>query len=110
MPTTTPTLAPERRAARVRSGVFPGRRRSLPMLSFDDSAAVMYRKIDTTPLSATFPRSIGGITPAADLLVGSTGSFVDYEIGCVVSSFIFSRMTLRPVFAPAGAFPERMTP
>jgi hypothetical protein len=106
MPTTRPTLAPEPATA---LGVR-GRLESDHLLFFDDNAAVMYRKIDTTPLSATSPRRPTGLRNAGGFRPDRRGSFADIEIGCVVSSFIFSRMTLRPVFAPAGAFPERMTP
>lgn len=80
------------------------------MLCFDDRATAMYRKIDTTPLSAKFPDLILGLPLPADPRIGPRLGRAVPEIGCVVSSFIFSRMTLRPVFAPAGAIPERMIP
>jgi hypothetical protein len=110
MPTTMPILAPEKAVARARAFADRGRRWSPQALFIDDIAAVMYRKIDTTPLSATFPQLSSGLNKAVEQSSGRPGSLADYEIGCVVSLFIFSRMTLRPVFAPAGAFSERMTP
>jgi hypothetical protein len=79
-------------------------------LFFDEYAAVMYRKIDTIPLFATFPRHPTGHAMDAGFAAGRPGSVTDFETGCVVSEFIFSRMTHRPVFAQAGAFPERMQP
>jgi hypothetical protein len=109
MPTTRPTLAPEK-AERVSALVTRGRHQVNHPLFFDDSAAVMYRKIDTTPLFATFPRPTSGLSLAAEPPLGRPGSVADLESGSVLSTFIFSRMTHRHVFAPAGAFSERMIP
>jgi hypothetical protein len=108
MPTTRPILAPEK-AANARTLVSRGRRQVNHPLFFDDNAAVMYRKIDTTPLSATFPGTTSGPNKAAEFTLGRPGALADFESGSVVSPFIFSRMTHRHVFAPAGAFSERMT-
>jgi hypothetical protein len=108
MPITRPILAPEK-AAIERALVVRGRREVNHPLFFDDIAAVMYRKIDTTPLSATSPRPTSGLIKATEVTLSQPGALADFESGSVVSPFIFSRMTHRHVFAPAGAFPERMT-
>jgi len=79
-------------------------------LFFDDLSAVMYRKIDTTPLSATFPQYQVGSGVAAGISSGSWGLVVESDRGRVVSSLIPSRMTHRPLFALAGAPSERMKP
>jgi hypothetical protein len=109
MPTTRPTLAPEpapgTRALAVR--VAPTAHYSL---FFDDHAAAMYRNFDTTPRFVASNQQPIGIIAEAGLGPGllSTGAALGHV--WVVSAFIFSRMTHRPVFAPAGALPERMTP
>jgi hypothetical protein len=108
MPTTRPTLEPET-ISRGALGVR-GRREFHHPMFFDDIAAVMYRKIDTTPLSATSSQYHDGSEMVAGLGSGLPGVAVGKERGCVVSFIIPSRMTHRPLFAPAGATSERMNP
>ena len=108
MPTTRPTLAPDRIAARA--VVVPKALNVLDSLFFDDIVAVMYRKIDTTPHSATPPQHQVGSGESAGIAPGSWGLAVGSDCGCVVSPLIPSRMTHRPLFALAGAPSERMKP
>ncbi len=78
---------------------------------FDDCSAVMYRKIDTTPLFATFLKlQCPTEAKAVGIDSDSLGSLADRATGRVMSSLIPSRMTHRLLFAPAGAPSERMTP
>lgn len=101
MLTMTPTRVPEDLDARL-LGVR-GLRSALTPLFFDDVLAVMYRKIDTTPLSATSPQHHAGSGEAAGIVPSRRGSLVESDCERVVFSLIPSRMTHRPLFAPAGA-------
>ena len=106
MPTTTPTRVLDDRG---RSWTGTGASASLPSsLFFDDRAEVMYRKIDTTPLSATSPQGHDGLGRTAGLQPGASGVFLGLIQGDLWSSFIPSRMTHRPVLASAGGPSERM--
>jgi hypothetical protein len=75
---------------------------------FDDIAAVMYRKIDTTPLSATFLTIQSRTGKASGSDPGPLVKNAASDPGRVMSLFIPSRMTHRLLFAPAGAPSERM--
>jgi hypothetical protein len=79
-------------------------------LFFDDRAAVMYRKIDNTPLSATFRKIQSMAGQAVGDVPGSLRDFTESDPGRVMFPFIPSRMTHRLLFAPAGAPSERMIP
>jgi hypothetical protein len=80
------------------------------VLFFDDRPAVMYRKIDTTPLSATFRKIQSRAGRAVGIVPGSPRDCAASDPGRVMFSFIPSRMTHRLLFAPAGAPSERMIP
>ena len=116
MHTTRPTLAPESTmayepAARTASGLGARRRyQSTQLMFFDDPPAVMYRKIDTTPRSANFPKHETGPIPSAGFPPSRPGLVADLEPGSVVSSFIFSRMTHRHSSPRADAPDKRMNP
>jgi hypothetical protein len=104
-----PILEPERdnisvlNALDVRGGLID----SYSMF-FDDVSAVMYRKIDTTPLSATFLTIQSRTGKASGSDPGPLVKIAASDPGRVMSSFIPSRMTHRLLFAPAGAPSERM--
>lgn len=101
MPTMRPTLAPNlitERDLEAEKGLL-----AMIPLFFDDTSAVMYKKIDTAPLSATLPRYQRGSGDAAGIISGSWGTTLESDRGSVVSSLIPSRMTHRPLFALAGA-------
>ncbi len=108
MLTTTPTLALEGEG----DGIFVvGARRRRPVLMFfDDHDAVMYRKSDTTRLSASIPQDLPGPGLAAGIPAGTPGLFIGNRRPADGSSLIPSRTTHRPLTTPAGAPPEEMTP
>jgi hypothetical protein len=116
MRTTRPTLAPESTPARepaveiASALVARGPHQATRVLFFDDLPAVMYRKIDTTPRSAKFLKHETGLIPSAGLPPSRLGLVADFELGSVVSSFIFSRMTHRLASPRADATDERMNP
>jgi hypothetical protein len=107
MPTMTLTLEPT-------SGTESASRKEGPLINlstfFDDDVAVMYRKIDTTLLSETFRQDYRGRGTSIGLVARLVEIVSESDPGCVVSSIIPSRMTHRPLFAPAGAPSERMNP
>jgi len=71
---------------------------------------VMYRKIDTTPLLATFATAQGWAGMAAGFAPGRPGTVVGSDRAREESLLIPSRMTHRPLFPPAGGPSERMKP
>jgi hypothetical protein len=84
--------------------------RSPTPLFFDDLRAVMYRKIDTTPVFATSPTDHGRAETDAGIDTGRPSSVADTEQPFHAFSLIPSRMTHRPLLPSAGAPSERMKP
>jgi hypothetical protein len=77
MPITRPILGPERIAWRLFSC-----REHFPTFTpcfFDDIVAVMYRKIDTTPLSSASPQYQGGSGEAVGFTPDSRGLVVESD-------------------------------
>ena len=105
MPTTRRILEPEPDRRAVARPL--GRRPSPRPLFFDDPAAVMYSKIDTTPVSATSPTDHGRAETEAGIAAGRPSRVADADRRSMrVSSLIPSRMTHRPLLPPAGALPR----
>jgi hypothetical protein len=108
MPTTRRIREPEADAGRLpatrlyRPGPTP--------IFFDDLHAVMYRKIDTTPVFATSPTDHGRAETDAGIDTGRPSSVADTEQPFHAFSLIPSRMTHRPLLPSAGAPSERMKP
>jgi hypothetical protein len=102
-------LAPEYDELDVRSDFDPTEIVRPYLNFFDDTAAVMYRKIDTTLLIATSLTVRRGPEKSFGLRPDPTGLSREVTMDeCCI--FIPSRMTHRLLFAPAGAPSERMIP
>jgi hypothetical protein len=108
MPTTRRILEPESDLGRLRATRSGGPGPS--PLFFDDLRAVMYSKIDTTPVSATSPTDHGGAETEAGIPAGRPSRVAETDPRFDAFSLIPSRMTHRPLLPSAGAPSERMKP
>ena len=107
MPTTRRILEPESDLGRLLA-TRSGRTGPSPVF-FDDLRAVMYSKIDTTPVSATSPTDQGRAETEAGI-AGRPSGVAEMNRSLHVFSIIPSRMTHRPLLPSAGAPSERMKP
>src|SRR5579871_1844422 len=108
MPTTRRILEPESDLGRSLAS-RPGRTGPSPVF-FDDLSAVMYSKIDTTPVSATSPTDHGRAETEAGGDAGLPSRVAEMNRSLHAFSLIPSRMTHRPLLPSAGATSERMKP
>jgi hypothetical protein len=108
MPTTRRILEPESDLGRLLASRWC--RPSPNPLFFDDLRAVMYSKIDTTPVFATSPTDHGRAETEAGTPAGRPSRVAEIDRRFHAFSLIPSRMTHRPLLPSAGAPSERMKP
>jgi hypothetical protein len=108
MPTTRHIREPE--ADSRRSPATRGGRPGPNSMFFDDLHAVMYSKIDASPVFATSPTDQGRAEQEAGVIPGHPCRVAETDRLSNAFSLIPSRMTHRPLLPPAGAPSERMKP